>query len=100
MPERYRSACFDRDGTGWRIRPAFKRNVSFRAHNLLTPDARPAPDAFDLILCRNVMIYFDVDANRELTRRLQGGLADRESVVKGKGGSGRVDLGGRRTITK
>ncbi len=43
---------------GWfRIKPQIKEKVSFKQHNLIEKSA-PGQNAFDLILCRNVLIYF------------------------------------------
>ncbi len=48
---------FMREAEGWRIRPALQSMVRCRLWNLL---ADPAPlGRFDIVLCRNVLIYFD-----------------------------------------
>ncbi|QNO13469.1 protein-glutamate O-methyltransferase CheR [Alkalicella caledoniensis] len=39
----------------FQIADSLKKNITFKEHNLLTSDY---PKGFDLILCRNVMIYF------------------------------------------
>lgn len=51
---------------------SLKRNIRFRNHNLMTPISNPAK--FDLILCRNVMIYFDRDSRRKLVKLLEDSL--------------------------
>ena len=48
---------FRRDGNGWTVGQQLRRIVEFRQHNL-TVDPPPA-SKLDLILCRNVLIYFD-----------------------------------------
>jgi chemotaxis protein methyltransferase CheR len=48
---------FERDGSGWRVGEHLRSLVEFRQHNL-TSDPPPAP-RLDLVLCRNVLIYFD-----------------------------------------
>lgn len=48
----------------YRVRAFAKRLVSFRHHNLMT-DAPPRED-FDIVLCRNVMIYFQNDTKRRI----------------------------------
>lgn len=55
--ERY----FDRDGDGLRIKKTIRRLVVFSQHNLLKdpPFAR-----IDLLTCRNVLIYFNEDAQK------------------------------------
>ncbi|SES81906.1 CheR family methyltransferase [Anaerobranca gottschalkii] len=47
----------------FRINPSLKTNITFKEHNLLTNDY---PKGFDLILCRNVMIYFKEEIKKEI----------------------------------
>jgi chemotaxis protein methyltransferase CheR len=47
---------FERDGDGWRAKPELRMLTRFETGDLLR-DAMPAR-SFDLILCRNVVIYF------------------------------------------
>ena len=73
-PADIKSRCFSPVGKSWRIAPEFRENVSFQFHNLIS---QPCPSPihnlfdFDLILCRNVAIYFSHDAFRELVMRLE-----------------------------
>lgn len=53
--------------------PEIRRLVSFRRMNL-NEEARPAPGLFDLILCRNVLIYFDAETRASVVSRLLGCL--------------------------
>lgn len=46
-------------------------NVSFQRHDLVTGDVF---DKFDLILCRNVMIYFNQDLQNEVLRKFHQSL--------------------------
>jgi len=48
---------FKRDGTNWRINENIRAMASFREFNLLA-DLRPLGQ-FDIVFCRNVLIYFD-----------------------------------------
>jgi chemotaxis protein methyltransferase CheR len=60
-PNDIRDRCFERQGKSWLIRPEYKEWVSFQYHNLAKhpfPSLVNNLSAFDLILCRNVMIYF------------------------------------------
>lgn len=72
--------CFDRHGKSWALRPEYKEWVSFQYHNLAK---HPFPSlvhnlaAFDLILCRNVMIYFGPAATASMVDRFW------ESLVEG-----------------
>lgn len=61
-------------GGEWRVLPALREIVSFRSHNLLQGVA--GLGLFDIILCRNVLIYFDVERKREVFAHLDRALAD------------------------
>ncbi len=60
------------DGASWRLKPHLQERVSFRALNLL--DSYASLGQFDLIFCRNVLIYFDSDAKQDILRRLHRAL--------------------------
>jgi len=59
----------------YRVRPEIMQMVKFRSHNLMQPFATEKP--FDVIFCRNVMIYFNKVTQRavlgHLTQRLKSG---------------------------
>ncbi len=57
LPEEMRDRHFRAEANGWRISPALRKAVAFRKWNLLS-DLRPLGQ-FDVVLCRNVLIYFD-----------------------------------------
>ena len=58
-----------------RVRPALARRIGFRTLNLIEPHWElGAP--FDIVFCRNVMIYFDAPTQRRVLGRLHGALAD------------------------
>lgn len=47
------------EARGWfRIKPELKEKVIFKQHNLIEKTA-PGEEIFDLVLCRNVLIYFN-----------------------------------------
>jgi chemotaxis protein methyltransferase CheR len=77
VPENIKDACFEAEGARLRLRPRYRQNVSFAYNNLVSPLPFPgsAGDPFDLILCRNVMIYFSRDIMKGVAERLQGSLA-------------------------
>ena len=65
---------FEPHGEGWRASEALRRLLQFRTFNLLRPMAELG--AFDLILCRNVLIYFDEPTRARVCRGLSAALAD------------------------
>jgi len=56
----------------WRIKPEVKSLVSFRKLNLLEP--WPMSGKFDVIFCRNVVIYFDLNTQKNLWKRFSNSL--------------------------
>jgi chemotaxis protein methyltransferase CheR len=56
LPAQAAGKYFTREGSEWKIRDEIRALASFRKMNLLEAFAFPAP--FDIILCRNVAIYF------------------------------------------
>lgn len=78
LPELLRKECFTQTADGWRLDRRFTRWVSFAQHNL-AQDPLPPPElcggGLDLILCRNVMIYFDEGTIGHVVSGLQRSLA-------------------------
>ncbi len=56
---------------GWELSPAIRSQVQFRRLDLLSD---PFPTDLDLILCRNVVIYFTDAAKHQLYRGFQASL--------------------------
>jgi chemotaxis protein methyltransferase CheR len=60
-----------------RVKPSLKARVSFGQLNLMDPSAADVLPLMDVVLCRNVLIYFDLLARKKalesLYRRLQPG---------------------------
>lgn len=52
---------FDKEGAEWRLKAPLRAMVELRQANLL---ALPAIGPFDAVMCRNVLIYFDVATKR------------------------------------
>jgi len=68
MPQDSLRRWFRRDGDGWTPGPELRALVDFRRGDLLV-DPPPAA-TFDLVLCRNVVIYFTDPVRDELHARL------------------------------
>ena len=51
-----------------RVRPELRSLITFRQLNLLADDW-DLKGPFDVIFCRNVMIYFDKDTQRKILKR-------------------------------
>jgi chemotaxis protein methyltransferase CheR len=64
---------FVQDGTRWLVKPELKANISFRRFNLL--DDPRALGRFDIVFCRNVLIYFDLATKRRVLEGIGRQLA-------------------------
>lgn len=54
----------------WRLRQRFRMTAQFQQGNLVAPDWADSIPAQDIVLCRNVLIYFDQDAMRRAVDNL------------------------------
>ena len=73
VPEDIKRECFRKRGNSWEIDPQYQEWISFQYHNLVKdpcPSLRNHLDGFDLILCRNVTIYFSQRTVRNLVQEL------------------------------
>lgn len=85
-PGEIKQNCFYRDENAWHIQPEHKKNVYFQYHNLVS---MPVPSifhnlfSFDIIFCRNVMIYFDSKTIEKLIYKFQESLVPDGWLVVG-----------------
>jgi chemotaxis protein methyltransferase CheR len=75
-PERVRDRWFRPEGSGFVIDDQIRRSVTFEERNLLADDPLFwQEDAFDLVLFRNVGMYFPPEVMQAVTRRIARALA-------------------------
>ncbi len=72
LPIQYLMKYFSQIGPMWRIDPGFRTLITFRHHNLL--ERADSFGRFDLVLCRNVLIYFDDETKRQVLDNLANQL--------------------------
>jgi chemotaxis protein methyltransferase CheR len=63
---------FKQDGDQWRIAEELRDMVQYKKHNLL--DDFASLGMFDVIFCRNVMIYFDSKTKQDVLTRISRAL--------------------------
>jgi len=71
LPKEYLSKYFIREGMNYRIKNELKRHIKFQKFNLITGFYNF--DKFDIVFCRNVLIYFD-DYNKKLVYKKIAGV--------------------------
>jgi chemotaxis protein methyltransferase CheR len=75
---------FDQDGPGlWRISDKLRSMVRFEARGIT--ERAPRPGKFDVILCRNVLLYFSDSMRRLVFARLADSIAPDGSLMLGAG---------------
>ncbi len=76
---------FDETSDGWRPRRELSRRIRFERRNVL--EAPPEPGRFDLVLCRNVLLYFDRTYRERAFDRLSEAVASDGWLMIGAGES-------------
>lgn len=69
----YINKYFTKTEDSWKISDEIKSLVTFRLFNLMDPF--PFKNPFDIIFCRNVMIYFDKDVQEKLIGNFHNSLS-------------------------
>ena len=64
---------FDRAGADWQLKQEVRSAVEFRVLNLIEPWG--TLPVFDIVLLRNVLIYFDVETKKRILGRMRAVLA-------------------------
>jgi len=78
LPIQMLAKYFDKEDQGWRVKGFLRERIKFRPFNLL--DSHVSLGAFDIIFCRNVLIYFDLATKREILDRMSRQMA-RDGVL-------------------
>lgn len=63
VPNAIQAKYFEKEGNFFKVKDEIKRCVTFKKHNLLRDNYE---SNFDLIVCRNVMIYFTEEAKDQI----------------------------------
>jgi chemotaxis protein methyltransferase CheR len=74
LPARLLVKYFDKVDDQWQIKPELRQMVQYREFNLLN-DLKPL-GRFDIIFCRNVLIYFDQPTKANVLSAMNGIIAD------------------------
>lgn len=72
---------FRQQGADWYIRDEIRRLVRFQSFDLREPMG--SLGRFDFVLCRNVLIYFDIETKKQILAQLEGALNPRGFLLLG-----------------
>ncbi|GAA3886296.1 protein-glutamate O-methyltransferase CheR [Sphingomonas limnosediminicola] len=74
---------FEESGDGWRAVESLRKPLRFQVHNLLEPP--PHPMGFDIVLCRNVLLYLNPEKKTLAFERIAAGMAEDGWLMLGAG---------------
>ncbi|MDR2803863.1 MAG: protein-glutamate O-methyltransferase CheR [Treponema sp.] len=80
IPDAYLKKYFDHTDTGYRVKDSIKSNIRFDYHNL--KNASPWKN-FDIVFCRNVLIYFDEAAQSSVINHFWDSMASKSFLYIG-----------------
>jgi chemotaxis protein methyltransferase WspC len=83
----FRDAHFTRTEDGWRLAPRIVEAVRFSRANLMQLDASSL-GVYDFVFCRNVLIYFDREAQQKALQALTSVLAETGTLFVGPAETG------------
>ena len=86
LPVNYLMKYFEKVEEKWKIKDEIQKKVKFEYLNLLKP--WPAMNTFDIVFCRNVLIYFNEETKKSVLERIADVMAD----------DGYLFLGGAETV--
>jgi chemotaxis protein methyltransferase CheR len=74
---------FEECPDGWRAVEPLRKPIRFQVHNLLEP--APHPGDFDIVLCRNVLLYLSPEKKAVAFERIAGAMAPDGWLMLGAG---------------
>jgi chemotaxis protein methyltransferase CheR len=86
LTDKQKSLYFTPQGALWRLNENIRKMVTFYSNNLVDDDfGRTSSEFrdFDLILCRNVFIYFEPQAIKKVLHRFQAALKNNCYLITG-----------------
>jgi chemotaxis protein methyltransferase CheR len=79
-----RATWFRRSGDAWAAVPELRSTITYERHEAIeSPIDGPVPAPFDLVICRNVIIYLTPAGRDRLLARISAALADGGAVLLG-----------------
>jgi len=63
---------FDKSAHGWRVKPVLRDRIDFRPINLM--DSYSGLGKFDIVFCRNVLIYFNAELKLQILQKIHAAL--------------------------
>lgn len=85
LPARLLVKYFTREGDKWQVSENIRRRVSFRQMNLLSPSFQAGMPKFDIIFCRNALMYFAPAEKQSFLSAARDWMREDSVLVLGQG---------------
>ncbi|GAA0609382.1 protein-glutamate O-methyltransferase CheR [Sporichthya brevicatena] len=92
LPAQYLARYFEREGASYVLAERVRSRATFTQLNFVGP--WPVLPRFDLVLCRNVLIYFDIEVRARIVRKIRDTLAPGGYLVLGSSETSVGDVDG------
>ena len=83
LPIRQMLRWFESQNEDWQAVSDLRRKIQFQVHSLIDPP--PSINGFDVVLCRNVLLYFSQEIRTSVFERLRRAIASDGVLVLGAG---------------
>lgn len=80
LPDHLRRKYFTETGDGFQIQEKLRQKVEFVQHNL---NEDPFPGGFDIVFCRNTLIYFTLEDKRRILENIRKSLKQDGILILG-----------------
>lgn len=90
----FRDRHFAEVEKGFRINDAVRAPVRFGQGNILDPDFAPSANSYDIVFCRNLLIYFDVPTQAKAIAVLARALTSEGMLFVGHSEAGLMAVNG------
>jgi chemotaxis methyl-accepting protein methylase len=88
MKHRLLTKYFTAEGASFRLIPEIKKRVAFSPYDMLDKKHSVPPESvfgnFDLVLCRNLLIYFNIECQEIIFEKLYHSLANHGYLILGE----------------
>lgn len=81
LPAPYLLKYFTRQGMEWQVKDELRQMARFQQFDLRQSMRGLGP--FDIVLCRNVLIYFDIETKKNILKQIEGTLRRGGSLILG-----------------
>lgn len=92
LPAQYLARYMERQSASYVLSERIRSRATFTQLNFVGP--WPVLPRFDLVLCRNVLIYFDIDVRARIVRKIRDTLAPGGYLVLGSSETSVGDVDG------